>query len=59
MTVSEAGRAGGKKTAATHGAEFYRAIGREGGKKSGKRRSKAEEVATPVLYPNGRSGPDK
>ena len=33
MTVAEAGRKGGKKTAATHGRDFYEQIGRKGGKK--------------------------
>lgn len=33
MTVVEAGRKGGKKTASTHGKEFYEEIGRKGGKK--------------------------
>jgi general stress protein YciG len=33
MTVKEAGRKGGLKTAATHGREFYEEIGRKGGKK--------------------------
>jgi len=33
MTVAEAGRKGGEKTAATHGREFYEKIGRKGGEK--------------------------
>lgn len=33
MTVQEAGRKGGSKTAATHGREFYEEIGRKGGEK--------------------------
>jgi uncharacterized protein len=37
MTVEEAGRLGGKKggrkTAATHGREFYESIGHKGGQK--------------------------
>jgi general stress protein YciG len=33
MTVAEAGRLGGEKTAATHGREFYEEIGRKGGEK--------------------------
>jgi len=33
MTVAEAGRKGGEKTAATHGREFYEEIGRKGGEK--------------------------
>jgi uncharacterized protein len=31
MTVSEAGRKGGKKTAETHGQAFYQSIGKKGG----------------------------
>ncbi len=31
MTVAEAGRKGGKKTAQTHGADFYKSIGKKGG----------------------------
>ncbi|MCL6519719.1 MAG: hypothetical protein K6T99_07795 [Armatimonadetes bacterium] len=31
MSVSEAGRRGGKRTAETHGHEFYEEIGRKGG----------------------------
>jgi general stress protein YciG len=33
MTVAEAGRKGGQKTASTHGREFYEKIGRKGGDK--------------------------
>lgn len=36
MTVKEAGRRGGKKTAERHGHEFYQEIGRLGGSKGGK-----------------------
>ena len=32
ITVAEAGRLGGRKTASTHGREFYEEIGRKGGK---------------------------
>lgn len=35
MTVSEAGKRGGEKTAETHGHEFYEEIGRKGGQKGG------------------------
>jgi len=35
MTVAEAGRKGGLKTAETHGEEFYSEIGRKGGKIGG------------------------
>jgi general stress protein YciG len=33
MTVAEAGRKGGEKTARTHGPEFYSEIGSKGGQK--------------------------
>lgn len=33
MTVAEAGRKGGEKTASTHGREFYEEIGHKGGQK--------------------------
>ena len=33
MTVAEAGRMGGEKTAETHGPEFYSEIGSKGGSK--------------------------
>ena len=33
MTVAEAGRMGGEKTARTHGPEFYSEIGSKGGQK--------------------------
>jgi general stress protein YciG len=35
MTVEEAGRKGGQKTAETHGEDFYSEIGRKGGKIGG------------------------
>ncbi len=37
MTVEEAGRKGGEKTARTHGREFYEAIGHKGGEAGGKK----------------------
>ncbi len=37
MTVEEAGRKGGEKTAKTHGHEFYEAIGHKGGEIGGKK----------------------
>lgn len=37
MTVEEAGRRGGEKTAKTHGHEFYREIGHKGGEAGGKK----------------------
>jgi general stress protein YciG len=33
MSVEEAGRRGGQRTAATHGEEFYSEIGHKGGQK--------------------------
>ncbi len=36
MTTREAGEKGGERTAATHGHEFYSAIGKKGGAKGGK-----------------------
>jgi len=33
MTVKEAGRKGGKRTAETHGKEFYEEIGHKGGQR--------------------------
>ncbi len=38
MTVAEAGRKGGEKTALTHGKQFYEEIGRKGGVKVSKER---------------------
>jgi len=35
MTVSEAGKRGGEKTAETHTHEFYEEIGKKGGQKGG------------------------
>jgi hypothetical protein len=49
MSVSEAGRRGGLKTSETHGKEFYRKIGKQGGSRvreliqAGKRRESPEE----------------
>ncbi len=37
MTVAEAGRRGGLRTAETHGEDFYSEIGRKGGKIGGLR----------------------
>ena len=37
MTVGEAGRKGGEKTAKTHGHEFYEEIGHKGGEVGGKK----------------------
>ncbi len=38
MTVAEAGRMGGQKTASTHGHEFYEEIGRIGGRRVSEKR---------------------
>ncbi|MDO8516037.1 MAG: KGG domain-containing protein [bacterium] len=35
MTVQEAGRKGGQRTASTHGRDFYSEIGHKGGQKGG------------------------
>ena len=35
ITVSEAGRRGGERTAETHGHQFYEEIGKKGGQKGG------------------------
>lgn len=37
MTVAEAGKRGGEKTARTHGHEFYQEIGHKGGKIGGRK----------------------
>ena len=37
MSVEEAGRKGGERTAMTHGHEFYREIGHKGGEAGGKK----------------------
>ena len=50
MTVAEAGRKGGQKTAATHGREFYEGIGRKGGEKV------AEEHGSEFYRAIGRKG---
>jgi hypothetical protein len=45
MTVFEAGKLGGEKTAATHGRDFYERIGREGGRAGSKRRKNGQNGA--------------
>ena len=50
MTVAEAGRKGGEKTASTHGREFYEEIGRKGGEKV------AEERGSKFFSEIGRRG---
>ena len=53
MTVGEAGRKGGEKTAKTHGHEFYEEIGHKGGQKvkelieAGKRRQQQPPTEPP------------
>lgn len=37
MSVSEAGKKGGQRTASSHGHEFYRTIGHKGGEIGGRR----------------------
>lgn len=41
MSVSEAGKRGGEKTAKTHGHEFYEEIGRKGGEIGGQKGGEA------------------
>ncbi len=44
MTVAEAGRRGGKRTAATHGEEFYSEIGSKGGSRRAKQHEGSPEA---------------
>jgi hypothetical protein len=44
MTVAEAGRLGGEKTSATHGAEFYSEIGSKGGSQRAKQHEGTREA---------------
>lgn len=50
MSVAEAGRKGGEKTAQTHGEEFYSEIGRKGGQtvrrliQEGEKREKEQKL---------------
>jgi general stress protein YciG len=44
MTVAEAGRKGGEKTAETHGPEFYSEIGSKGGSQRAKQHEGAIEA---------------
>ena len=57
MTVSEAGRKGGEKTASTHGHEFYEKIGKKGGQKGGEVTS--EKHGTPFYEEIGHKGGQK
>jgi general stress protein YciG len=51
MSVSEAGRRGGKKTSETHGKDFYKKIGKQGGSRvralieAGKKRESPRAMA--------------
>lgn len=51
MSVSEAGRRGGRKTSETHGKDFYKKIGKQGGSRvralieAGKKRESPKAVA--------------
>jgi len=44
MTVAEAGRLGGEKTAETHGPEFYSTIGSKGGSRRAKQHEGTPEA---------------
>ncbi len=44
MTVTEAGRIGGEKTAETHGPEFYSEIGSKGGSQRAKQHEGSSEA---------------
>ena len=44
MTVAEAGRMGGERTAETHGAEFYSEIGSKGGSQRAKQHEGSAEA---------------
>jgi uncharacterized protein len=54
MSVSEAGRRGGKKTSETHGKDFYKKIGKQGGSRvrelieAGKKHEEPEENTVSV-----------
>ena len=50
MTVAEAGRKGGERTAETHGREFYEEIGRKGGE------ARKEELGPEGYAEMGRKG---
>lgn len=50
MTVSEAGRRGGKRTSQTHGHDFYEAIGKKGGETT------SEKYGTPFYEEIGHKG---
>jgi len=58
MTVAEAGRLGGEKTAETHGPEFYSEIGSKGGAKRAKQHegTRAAEGRTSLEEAGQRGG---
>lgn len=51
MTVSEAGKKGGRKTAQTHGHQFYQEIGRMGGETTS--REKGPEFYSNIGHKGG------
>ena len=53
MSVSEAGKRGGVRTAETHGHEFYEEIGRKGGETT------SEKYGTPFYEEIGHKGGQK
>ena len=56
MTVFEAGRLGGERTAETHGRDFYERIGREGGKASGRKNRRDVNNGNGIPRRTGRRG---
>ncbi|MDI6827902.1 MAG: hypothetical protein QME62_05385 [Armatimonadota bacterium] len=57
ITVSEAGRRGGQRTAQTHGHEFYEEIGKKGGRRGGE--TTAERYGHKFYEGIGRRGGQK
>ncbi|MDH7481694.1 MAG: KGG domain-containing protein [Armatimonadota bacterium] len=57
ITVSEAGRRGGRRTAQTHGHEFYEEIGKKGGRRGGE--TTAERYGHEFYEEIGRKGGQK
>jgi len=53
MTVSEAGKRGGERTAETHGHDFYEEIGKKGGETT------SEKYGTPFYEEIGHKGGQK
>ncbi len=54
MTVEEAGRRGGERTARTHGKEFYEEIGHKGGEKTA--RTHGKEFYEEIGHKGGEKG---